>query len=94
MSTRTRPATQRVNTATSAALRIRKAEVATASAEAPPAFGSRGPIDVHVREESIRRRAYNLYQSRGRVDGRALDDWLAAEAEVNRETFEGSGPLD
>jgi len=33
-------------------------------------------------EEQIRRRAYELYEQRGRVDGHALDDWLQAEAEV------------
>jgi hypothetical protein len=33
-------------------------------------------------EERIRRRAYNLYEQRGRVDGFALDDWLQAEREI------------
>ena len=33
-------------------------------------------------EEQIRRRAYELYEQRGRVDGYGLDDWLQAEAEV------------
>jgi hypothetical protein len=33
-------------------------------------------------EEEIRRRAYELYEERGREDGRDLDDWLRAEAEV------------
>lgn len=37
------------------------------------------PNDI---EESIRRRAYELYELRGREDGFALDDWLQAEAEV------------
>jgi oligoendopeptidase F len=34
-------------------------------------------------EEEIRRSAYELYEQRGREDGRALDDWLRAEVEVN-----------
>jgi len=34
-------------------------------------------------EGQIRRRAYELYEQRGRVDGYALDDWLQAEAEVS-----------
>ena len=34
-------------------------------------------------EEEIRRSAYELYEQRGCEDGRALDDWLRAEAEVN-----------
>jgi hypothetical protein len=33
-------------------------------------------------EEAIRMRAYELYETGGRVYGRALDDWLTAEAEV------------
>ena len=37
------------------------------------------PNDI---EESIRRRAYQLYAQRGRVDGFALDDWLQAEHEI------------
>ena len=34
-------------------------------------------------EEQIRRRAYELYEQRGRLDGYALNDWLQAEAEVS-----------
>ena len=33
-------------------------------------------------EERIRRRAYELYQQRGRVEGFALDDWPQAEGEI------------
>jgi Protein of unknown function (DUF2934) len=33
-------------------------------------------------DEKIRRRAYELYELRGRRDGHELDDWLQAEAEV------------
>jgi hypothetical protein len=29
-------------------------------------------------EERVRRRAYDLYEQHGRVDGLALDDWLQA----------------
>jgi hypothetical protein len=36
-------------------------------------------------QEQIRRRAYELYQERGREDGHELDDWLQAEAEVTQE---------
>jgi len=39
--------------------------------------------DLHSdTEERIRRRAYVLYEQRGRVDGLALDDWLQAESEI------------
>jgi hypothetical protein len=33
-------------------------------------------------DEKIRRRAYELYEQRGRTDGHRMDDWLQAEAEV------------
>jgi len=33
-------------------------------------------------EEEIRRRAYVLYEQRGREDGHEIDDWLRAEAEL------------
>jgi hypothetical protein len=33
-------------------------------------------------EEQIRRRAYELYEARGREDGRDLDDWFHAESEI------------
>jgi hypothetical protein len=32
-------------------------------------------------EQEIRRRAYALYEERGKEDGHDLDDWLRAEAE-------------
>jgi hypothetical protein len=36
-------------------------------------------------QEQIRRRAYELYEQRGRGDGRDLDDWLQAESEVKQQ---------
>lgn len=41
-------------------------------------FGS----DLKDIDQNIRLRAYELYVSRGRIDGLAPDDWLKAEAEV------------
>jgi Protein of unknown function (DUF2934) len=35
-----------------------------------------------IRYEDIERRAYALYEARGREDGHALDDWLQAEREL------------
>ena len=32
--------------------------------------------------EKVQRRAYEIYESRGRRDGAALDDWLQAEHEL------------
>jgi hypothetical protein len=39
------------------------------------------PLPVHV-EQRIRRRAYELFELRGREEGHAQEDWLLAEAEV------------
>jgi Protein of unknown function (DUF2934) len=33
-------------------------------------------------EQQIRKRAYELYEQRGRTDGHELDDWLQAEGEI------------
>jgi hypothetical protein len=33
-------------------------------------------------EQIVRRRAYELYEQRGREDGHAQEDWMRAEAEV------------
>jgi len=40
------------------------------------------PATASVTEEAIRERAYELYEQRGMVDGHAVEDWLAAEAEL------------
>ena len=40
------------------------------------------PAQPNDTEESIRRRAYELYEQRGRIEGFALDDWLQAEREI------------
>ena len=39
------------------------------------------PNDI---QEQIRHRAYELYEQRGGVEGRELDNWLQAEAEVTQ----------
>ena len=36
-------------------------------------------------QEQIHRRAYELYEQRGRDDGHELDDWLQAESEVTKQ---------
>ena len=35
-------------------------------------------------EELIRRRAYEIYEQRGRVEGHDLEDWLLAEADLRK----------
>jgi hypothetical protein len=43
---------------------------------------TRQATDLKTLEEQIRRRAHELYEARGREDGRDLDDWLQAEVEI------------
>jgi len=45
----------------------------------PTLASSEAPNDVL---EQIARRAYELYEARGREDGHDLEDWLRAEAEI------------
>jgi len=33
-------------------------------------------------QEQTRRRAYELYEQRGRAEGHEIDDWLQAESEL------------
>ncbi len=35
-------------------------------------------------EDEIRRRAYELYETRGRENGHELEDWLQAKEEITR----------
>ena len=56
---------------------------------------STNPTDI---DERIRRRAYEIYEQRDRIDGLDLDDWLQAESEImgaiqprNRKAARGSG---
>ena len=51
-------------------------------------------LEGPTREDLVRRRAFDLYERNGSVDGRALDDWLAAEAEVGQRVLEGTAPSD
>ena len=37
-------------------------------------------------QEHIRRRAYELYEQRGRNGGHDLNDWLQAESEMTQQT--------
>lgn len=39
---------------------------------------------ANVDRERVEQRAYELYLARGGGDGRAMDDWLAAERELIR----------
>lgn len=38
--------------------------------------------------ERIRRRAYEIYEQRGRQEGQEVEDWLRAEQEVSSESLD------
>jgi Protein of unknown function (DUF2934) len=52
----------------------------------PDQGGRSMPVDpfpaYSAREQAVRQRAYEIYEQRGRQQGRAVDDWLAAETEI------------
>jgi hypothetical protein len=39
-------------------------------------------LEPQAEQDEIRKRAYDLYEQRGRQPGRALEDWLTAEREI------------
>ena len=43
---------------------------------------SRQSETAHDAEQTIRLRAYELFEARGRTHGHALDDWLRAEQDI------------
>jgi len=46
------------------------------------------------REQAIRERAYAIWKEEGRPDGKALDHWLRAEAEIISATEQQASPLE
>jgi hypothetical protein len=59
-----------------------------ASPKAGPETFWRGAFDLDQREAMIRDAAYYHYAKRGYAPGNELDDWLAAEAEIERRMAE------
>lgn len=57
------------------------AAAAGASSRPAPAANSTAQPSPNV-QEAIRKRAFEIYQQRGRSSGNAVDDWLRAEREV------------
>ena len=65
---------------------VRRATPAAAS-QAGPGRAQTGPAAQPARRpeahpDCITQRAYELYEQRGRQDGRALEDWLQAEQQL------------
>jgi hypothetical protein len=53
-------------------------------AQSDPSPFARQPDDGESRHQRIERVAYRLAQSRGFAPGHELEDWLAAEREIDR----------
>jgi Protein of unknown function (DUF2934) len=49
------------------------------------------PLSHESRMNRIARRAHEIYEARGGQDGKALDDWLQAEREVDAEMESSRG---
>jgi hypothetical protein len=49
---------------------------------ASPQKQTRVQTQAEPNRDQIQERAYFRYVERGRADGKALDDWLVAEAEI------------
>ena len=59
-----------------------KPERTTATRQTPALAVMKSAPEV---QEQIRRRAYELYEERGRYDGHDLEDWLQAESEMTKQ---------
>jgi Protein of unknown function (DUF2934) len=53
-----------------------------------------GLLEQQIDDERIARRAYEIYESRHRADGRAEDDWLQAAAEYAARRTSEPAPLE
>jgi hypothetical protein len=58
---------------------MKHARPATSPHQTPSLAVMKSAPDLH---EQIRRRAYQLYEERGRTEGHELGDWLQAESEM------------
>ena len=63
---------------------LRRSTASVLPSQAPAA--SKDPSQED-KAERIRRRAYEIYEQRGRQDGQEVEDWLRAEQEVSGESL-------
>ena len=66
----------------------------TATSHAGPGSGKTGPGEqaarrAEVHQSLVAQRAYELYEQRGRQEGRALEDWLNAERQLLGRSIQG-----
>jgi hypothetical protein len=47
------------------------------------------PLGINASpEEAVRKKAYKIYQQRGRENGNALQDWVEAERELRKSPYQ------
>lgn len=56
---------------------------ASRTAESPRGLQTRSIATHLLVQDEIQRRAYELYEQRGKEDGRDWEDWFRAEAELS-----------
>jgi malate/lactate dehydrogenase len=66
-----------------------KKSIRTKSAKAQPQRTTSEPNADLSLEERIRRRAYEIFEARGRALGNAMEDWLRAESEILKDPEDG-----
>lgn len=62
----------------------KEAELAASAAPSPPFSKGSEAVDADLRNRMIRETAYYRAEARGFTAGYALQDWLQAEADVDR----------
>ena len=83
-------ASKRTTTAATSPASAPRAAVATQAA----ARSTAPPLDGSSREDMIRLSAYRFFEQRGCVYGHEIEDWLKAEAEVDRALAATPHPAD
>ena len=68
-------------------------DIETGTSERPENIISRG-VTPEERHQLIAEAAYYRAERRGFAPGAELEDWLEAEAEINRRLAEAAGPLE
>jgi hypothetical protein len=63
---------------------VKLPEEGRADPDVPFEEGAHSQIDPDLRHRLISEAAFHRYESRGFADGYELDDWLAAESEVDQ----------
>jgi len=80
-----RPLSDRTSSGRTANVMERRNDYSTQSQEPNRQPVRKAPV-TEPRIERIARRAHELYEARGGTDGRAIEDWLQAEREIDAES--------